>query len=118
MSKTSSTTNSGIGLSGVVFIVFLVLKLAEIGQVANWSWWWVTSPLWIPFLLVIGFFVGVVLVFLIGVILSVVFKSKPREKNFLEKVRENNKSEANFKKSRFQEKLEEMAKLRNKKKDE
>ena len=24
-------------------------KLAEIGVVATWSWWWVTSPLWIPF---------------------------------------------------------------------
>ena len=27
-----------------VFIVFLVLKLTN---VIDWSWWWVTSPLWI-----------------------------------------------------------------------
>ncbi len=53
MSK-QKTTSTGIGLSGLVFIVFLVLKLAEIGQVATWSWWWVTSPLWIPVLLVFG----------------------------------------------------------------
>lgn len=39
-----------------VFIVFLVLKLAEIGVVASWSWWWVTSPLWIMALL--GFLIG------------------------------------------------------------
>lgn len=25
-----------------------------IGQVANWSWWWVTSPLWIPAAIVVG----------------------------------------------------------------
>jgi hypothetical protein len=25
--------------------VFLVLKLTE---VIDWSWWWVTAPLWIP----------------------------------------------------------------------
>lgn len=33
-----------IGLPGILFIVFLVLKLT--GVVA-WSWLWVTSPLWI-----------------------------------------------------------------------
>ena len=31
----------------LVFLIFLVMKLAEIGSVADWSWWWVTSPLWI-----------------------------------------------------------------------
>lgn len=36
-----------IGIGGFVFLIFLVLKLAEIGVVAAWSWWWVTSPLWI-----------------------------------------------------------------------
>lgn len=46
MSKES--TSSGIGICGFIFLIFLVLKLAEIGAVANWSWWWVTSPLWIP----------------------------------------------------------------------
>ena len=44
--------SSGIGLGGMVFMVFLVLKLGGIGQVANWSWWWVCSPLWIPFVVV------------------------------------------------------------------
>ena len=29
----------------ILFIVFLVLKLTN---VINWSWWWITSPLWIP----------------------------------------------------------------------
>lgn len=43
----------GVSLSVLVFIVFLTLKLAEVGQVATWSWWWVTSPLWIPICLVI-----------------------------------------------------------------
>lgn len=35
---------NGIGLSGAVFIVFLVLKLT--GTI-DWSWWWITAPLWI-----------------------------------------------------------------------
>ena len=47
-----NNSNSGIGLGGMIFIVFLVLKLGGIGQVANWCWWWVCSPLWIPFVIV------------------------------------------------------------------
>ena len=29
----------------LLFLVFLVLKLTN---VIDWSWWWVTSPIWIP----------------------------------------------------------------------
>lgn len=32
----------------MLFLVFLVLKLTGISVVADWSWWWVTCPLWIP----------------------------------------------------------------------
>lgn len=35
----------GVGLNGLLFITFLVLKLT---QVIDWSWWWITAPLWIP----------------------------------------------------------------------
>jgi hypothetical protein len=38
-----------ITLPTLVFIVFLILKLAGIGVVATWSWLWVTCPLWIGF---------------------------------------------------------------------
>ena len=44
-------TSSGMGIGMVLFIVFLVLKLTD---VINWSWWWVTSPLWIPFVAAIA----------------------------------------------------------------
>lgn len=39
---------SGIGFGGLLFLVFLILKLTH---VIDWSWWWVTSPLWIPLIL-------------------------------------------------------------------
>jgi hypothetical protein len=43
----SNNTNAGgIGFCGALFLVFLVLKLTN---VINWSWWWVTAPLWMPF---------------------------------------------------------------------
>lgn len=43
---------SGIGLDIILFVVFLILKLT--GDI-DWSWWWVTSPLWIPIAIVIVF---------------------------------------------------------------
>ncbi len=39
-----------VGLSGMVFIVFLVLKLT--GYI-GWSWVWVMSPIWLSLSLVI-----------------------------------------------------------------
>lgn len=44
-SSSAQQNTGGIGCGGVLFIVFLVLKL--VGVIA-WSWWWVTAPLWIP----------------------------------------------------------------------
>jgi hypothetical protein len=42
-------TNKSLGIAGIIFLIFLILKLSDAGVVANWSWRWVTSPLWIPF---------------------------------------------------------------------
>lgn len=55
----AAASSGGVGLCGLVFVVFLVLKLAEIGQVAHWSWWWVTAPLWMP----LAFVLALVVVF-------------------------------------------------------
>lgn len=41
-----------IGFGGILFVVFLVLKLTH---VIDWSWLWVTSPLWIGFVLAVVF---------------------------------------------------------------
>ena len=49
MSK--ENTSNGMGIGMVLFIVFLVLKLT--GTI-DWNWWWVTSPLWIPFVAAIA----------------------------------------------------------------
>ena len=42
----------GIGLDIILFVLFLILKLT--GHI-DWSWWWVTSPLWIPITIVFTF---------------------------------------------------------------
>lgn len=44
-----------IGFYGAIttvaaFVIFTVLKLT--GVIA-WSWWWITAPIWIPFLIAV-----------------------------------------------------------------
>jgi uncharacterized membrane protein len=46
--------SNGIGFGTVLFLVFLILKLTNN---ITWSWWWVTSPLWIPLVIVIFCFI-------------------------------------------------------------
>jgi hypothetical protein len=50
MSSNSSSSAGGIGFTGLLAIVFIVLKLTD---VIAWSWWWVLSPLWIPVIIVL-----------------------------------------------------------------
>ena len=70
MTDKQKTTSNGIGIGTVLFLIFLTLKLAEIGQVATWSWWWVTSPLWIPLVFVVAILILVVL----GMAITALFK--------------------------------------------
>jgi len=51
--KDNKGSASGLSLSTILFLIFLTLKLAEVGVVATWSWWWVTSPLWIGLAIVL-----------------------------------------------------------------
>lgn len=44
--STSRNSGSGVGFGTLLFLVFLVLKLCG---VIDWSWLWVTAPLWLPF---------------------------------------------------------------------
>ena len=56
----NSSKNSGIGLGTMLFLIFLILKLTDN---IDWSWWWVTSPLWIP-IIIIGVIFLIVLLFM------------------------------------------------------
>ena len=56
-------TSSGIGIFGLLGIVFIVLKLCK---VINWSWIWVLSPFWI----------GAILFVLLVIILLIISKEE------------------------------------------
>lgn len=40
-----------MSLLGVLFVVFMVLKL--VGVIA-WSWWWVAAPIWVPLAVILA----------------------------------------------------------------
>ena len=60
MANTSNSSN-GLGVGTILFLIFMVLKLTNY---IDWSWWWVTAPLWIP-ILIIGI-VGLIALFYLG----------------------------------------------------
>ena len=46
----SGLIDNGLGLSGILTIIFVICKIFEI---ITWSWWWVLAPMWGSFLLAI-----------------------------------------------------------------
>ncbi len=77
MNKNNNNSTGGIGFTGLLTIVFIVLKLLE---KINWSWWWVLSPIWITILTCIA----VVLIWFIGNEIIRHFKKRKAYKNFNE----------------------------------
>ena len=45
-----NSSSDGLGLPMILFLIFLVLKLTGF---ITWSWWWVTSPVWIGSILTV-----------------------------------------------------------------
>jgi hypothetical protein len=55
-----SKSSNGLGIGTILFLIFMVLKLTNY---IDWSWWWVTAPLWIP-IIILGI-VGLIALFYI-----------------------------------------------------
>lgn len=46
----SGGTGGGVGVTGLLQVAFIVLKLCKI---INWSWVWVLAPTWVTLLIAI-----------------------------------------------------------------
>jgi hypothetical protein len=57
----NASAGGGIGVTGLLQVAFIVLKLCN---VIEWSWWWVLAPTW-------GTVALVLLVLVIGVLAAV-----------------------------------------------
>lgn len=52
MTSKVEVSGGGVGFVGLLTILFIGLKL---GNVIDWSWLWVLSPLWLPFAIIFAF---------------------------------------------------------------
>lgn len=64
MKQQKSAASGGVGITGLLQVAFIVLKLCG---VIKWSWWWVLTPTWgtITFALV-AVLVGLILTWIGG----------------------------------------------------
>ena len=62
--KNETVVNVGVGGLGafLLFLLFLGLKL---GGVIDWSWWWVTAPIWIPWGITLAVAIIIFIIYLI-----------------------------------------------------
>ena len=67
----SSSSSGGIGLGGLLIVLFVGLKL--IGYI-TWSWWWVLSPIWISLALVLTVLAVLAVIGIIGLIMVLLDK--------------------------------------------
>jgi len=79
-SNTSTASSSGIGVLGLLGILFVGLKLT--GYI-NWSWWWVTLPFWGGFALALMVLVLWFIVYLLTALHQRNKNKKWRKKNGL-----------------------------------
>jgi len=55
----SNNSSGGIGLFGMLGVLFIGLKLT--GYI-NWSWWYVTMPFWVGIVFVLALMFGGIMV--------------------------------------------------------
>lgn len=68
--ENETKSNSSISFLSLLFLVFLILKLCG---VIDWSWWWITAPLW-------GGFAVLLVVLPIGGVIALWIGAKKRER--------------------------------------
>lgn len=61
--KNSTASSGGVGFFGLMFLILMTLKLTNY---IDWSWWWVTAPLW-------GGFAIILLIILIVIVINIIF---------------------------------------------
>ena len=69
MKENENGASAGVGITGLLAVAFIVLKLCG---VIDWSWWWVLSPIWIP--------AGIVLIVLAVIFCIIIIQNLRRKK--------------------------------------
>lgn len=53
------------GSGNGMFTLFTILLILKLTDTIDWSWWWITSPLWMPILILFVMFILFILIVLI-----------------------------------------------------
>ena len=64
MNNKQSASSGGIGILGMIQVVFIILKLLGVSPVATWSWGLVLLPLWIELGLIAAIFIIILLIYI------------------------------------------------------
>lgn len=76
--KNETKSNSSISFLSLLFLAFLILKLCG---VIDWSWWWVTAPLWG------GFAILLVILAIGGFVLLISSMKREPEPTFIDRLK-------------------------------
>jgi hypothetical protein len=72
--ETVSFNCCGVSVGFVAFALFCIFMTLKLCSVINWSWWWVTAPLWIygglMGLIIVGFILFAIFALVIGLIIK------------------------------------------------
>ena len=75
MSDKVKVGSGGIGIFGLLGVIFVTLKLLGLGAVASWSWWLVLAPFWGPVAFVIVCFIAGLLIAMTGLAIGGLYKA-------------------------------------------
>lgn len=63
-------------ITPVTLIIFILFFLAKIFDKIDWSWWWIFSPLWVPFALVLLIIIGCILAIFITALIDYIYDKR------------------------------------------
>jgi len=76
MSNAKTSVNISFPIFGAIGLILVILKLAGVEPVSDWSWWLVTLPFWFG-IAVVGVVAAVMLV--VGLIAAAFSAFRPRK---------------------------------------
>ena len=66
-------------LGGILRVLLLVLFIGlKLGNVIAWSWWWVLSPIWIPWVFIAAVFVLLFVILAVARVIDYIADNYPK----------------------------------------
>jgi MFS family permease len=83
--RSAYVTVNGVGLTGLLTVLFIGLIGLKLTHYINWSWWWVILPIWISVILCVVCLVGFAAVMFIAALMVEAVRTLQRDSARAEK---------------------------------